>query len=260
MASSFTDGSVAEATGLSSNEAYYSRPTDGLADYRRLMAGPLWRRSVLLRLIASPPPRRFADLGCGGGDLIHATRVAYPDVATCGFDFSTAQITANRALHPDGEWHVTDLNLAATFPDALRGQFDTIASMEVIEHLDNPSALLRNARQLAAERGRLILSTQSGLMAETERRVGHVRHFSTSEISDLLVASGWRPLRVWNSGFPFHDLSKKLANVNPDAAMRMFSEQRYGWSQRLTCALLRFAFRFNSDRRGGQLFAVAEAA
>jgi 2-polyprenyl-3-methyl-5-hydroxy-6-metoxy-1,4-benzoquinol methylase len=260
MASSLSDGSVVEATGPTINEAYYNRPTDGLADYRKLMAGPLWRTRVLLRLIASPPPRRFADLGCGGGDLIGATRAAYPGIAACGFDFSTAQIAANRQRHPDGEWHVTDLNLVATFPPALRGQFDTIASLEVIEHLENPEALLRNARQLAAERGRLVLSTQSGLMAETERRVGHVRHFATSEISDLLVATGWRPVRVWNSGFPFHDLSKKLANVNPDAAMRMFSEQRYGWSQRLTCALLRLAYRFNSDRRGGQLFAVAEAA
>jgi SAM-dependent methyltransferase len=239
------------------NEVFYNRPTEGLADYRQLMAGPLWRTRLLLEQIASPPPRRVADLGCGGGDLLRAVQASHPDAEMAGFDFSLAQIKANEARQPDVTWHIADLNRAAEFPAALLGRFDTLISLEVIEHLDDPAALLRNALRLAAPGARLILSTQSGRVGETERRVGHLRHFSVPDMTQLLASVGWRPVRVWNTGFPFHDWSKRLANLNPDASMRMFSEQRYGPFQRAVCALLRLAFRFNSARLGKQLFAVA---
>jgi SAM-dependent methyltransferase len=253
------DMSTPEATreAASINEVYYNRPTDGLADYRQLMAGPLWRTRLLLEQIASPPPRRVADLGCGGGDLLRAVHARHPGAETVGFDFSSAQIEANQSRQPGVTWRIADLNHVAAFPADLLGRFDTLISLEVIEHLDHPASLLRNALQLAAPGARLILSTQSGRVGETERRVGHLRHFSVADMTELLDSAGWRPVRVWNTGFPFHDWSKRLANLNPDASMRMFSEQRYGPLQRAVCALLRLAFRFNSAHHGNQLFAVA---
>jgi hypothetical protein len=104
------------------------------------------------------------------------------------------------------------------------------------------------------------LSTQSGPVRETERRVGHHRHFKSAEMRELLSENGFTALRVWNSGFPFHDLSKWYANRDPDAMMREFAGQRYGIKQDLLCLLLRAAFRLNSQSRGAQLFAVAERA
>jgi hypothetical protein len=87
--------------------------------------------------------------------------------------------------------------------------------------------------------------------------VGHIRHFTAGDISELLAAAGWRPEKVWNGGFPFHDWSKKIANRNPDRMLARFGSGKYGWRERLACALLRAAFRFNSRRSGWQLFAVA---
>ena len=39
--------------------------------------------------------------------------------------------------------------------------------------------------------------------------------------------------------------------------MRQFSGRPYGWKEKLICFLLRCAFKFNSNKRGWQLLAVA---
>ena len=73
-----------------------------------------------------------------------------------------------------------------------------------------------------------------------------------------LADAGWTPLRVWNCGFPFHDLSKWYANRDPDASMREFADRPYGVREDLICYALRAAFRVNSRSHGAQLFAVAQ--
>ncbi|HNI61811.1 MAG TPA: hypothetical protein PKW11_17855, partial [Pseudomonadota bacterium] len=102
-----------------------------------------------------------------------------------------------------------------------------------------------------------LLSTQSGKVRETERRIGHQRHFTVAEMSALLDRAGWQPIRVYNCGFPFHDLSKWYANRDPDASMQQFAGGKYGLREDVLCFLLRLAFRFNSRSHGAQLFAVA---
>ena len=102
-----------------------------------------------------------------------------------------------------------------------------------------------------------MLSTQTGALRETERRVGHRRRYTAAELRELLRASGWTPHRIWNTGYPFHDLSKWYANRSPDRSLAEFGEQAYGVRQDLVCWALRQAFRLNSRRRGAQLFAVA---
>jgi SAM-dependent methyltransferase len=72
-------------------------------------------------------------------------------------------------------------------PSAPRG-------LRLFQHLTDPARFLRGAAGWATPaRGRLILSTQSGRVGETERRVGHRRHFTVEEMTDLLRAAGWTP-------------------------------------------------------------------
>ncbi len=240
------------------NRAYYDREQRGREDYRRLMAAPLWRMKLLLAALSEARGERVADLGCATGAMIEELRAARPGASYCGFDLSPAQIESNRVRHPHGDWRVADLSKPEALPADLLARFDTLVSTEVIEHLDDPGALLRSAARLAAPGARLVLTTQSGAVRETERRVGHIRHFTAGEMRALLLENGWKPLRVWNAGWPFHDLSKWVANLNPDAMMERFSERPYGWRERFVCRALRFAFRFNSSRRGAQLLAAAE--
>jgi 2-polyprenyl-3-methyl-5-hydroxy-6-metoxy-1,4-benzoquinol methylase len=238
------------------NLDYYERSSGGRDDYWRYMAAPRFRMRTVLEELAKAEALRVVDLGCGNGLLLDEVARRFPATVRTGIDLSPAQVDANRRRHPDTTWLALDLARPEVVPDELQGSFDTVVACEVIEHVDDALAFLRNARSLATEGGCLVLSTQSGPVRETERRVGHVRHYSRHDVSRLLAAAGWRPVRVWNAGFPFHDLSKWWANRRPDDAMERFGTRRYGTAERALCAVLRFAFRFNSRRHGAQLFAV----
>ncbi|MGH7437234.1 MAG: class I SAM-dependent methyltransferase [Polyangiaceae bacterium] len=239
------------------NAAYYGQTSTGRDDYWRKMAAPRFRVATMLKLLAEEPARTVVDLGCGGGNLLSEIRARRPDMKLAGVDLSLAQIEVNRTIHPDVRWFAADLSLSSAAAELPAGSFDAVVASEIVEHVADPLVFLANALRLARPGGRLLLSTQSGPVRETERRVGHVRHFTDAEMSRVLHDAGWHTVRVWNAGFPFHDLSKWYANRDPDASMRRFGERGYGWKEDLICLALRLAFELNSSRRGAQLFAVA---
>jgi SAM-dependent methyltransferase len=239
------------------NRLYYDRASAGRDSYWSKMAAPRFRMATLLRLIGESRAETLIDLGCGNGQLLREVAEHHPRMSLAGVDLSPSQIAANRQEHPAIAWNVADLARPLPPDENLEGRFDVVIAAEIIEHVDAPAALLTNALRLARPGGRLLLSTQSGPLRETERRVGHVRHFSATEMRALLEGSGWSPVRLWNCGYPFHDLSKWYANRDPDRTLAQFGQARYGWAQNLVCYALRLAFRLNSRRRGAQLFTVA---
>jgi SAM-dependent methyltransferase len=242
------------------NREYYEQAQAGRQDYWKRMAAPIHRRRVLLGELAAGGHGSAVDLGCGNGQLLAEISRYLPHLALAGIDLSARQIADNRAATPAIEWYEMDLDRELPETAPAIGPFDAVIASEVIEHVANPLTFLVNARRLARpDGGTLYLTTQSGPLRETERRVGHHRHFSAREMQELLVRAGWQPQRVWNTGFPFHTLSKILANLDPDRTMRRFSERQYGLGERLLCWLLRCAFVCNSRRHGPQLFAIARA-
>ncbi len=249
-----------EGSDVAANRAFYELLTAGQDDYWRYMAAPRHRVSVLLRELERDRPASVVDLGCGNGAMLLEIAARMPAALLAGVDLSAPRIEQNRLAMPTIDWHTANLDGSSSAPVALRDRFDAVVAMEVVEHLDDPGAFLREASTLSARRGRLYLSTQSGRVGETERRVGHRRHFTRPELTELLVRSGWEPLRVWNTGWPFHDLSKWYANLDPDGSMGRFGAGAYGLSQKAVCAALRVAFALNSGSRGAQLFAVARRA
>src|SRR6185369_5492873 len=191
------------------NIDYYDKLTAGKSDYWRLMAAPRFRVKTIQRVLAEAGPKSVVDFGCGDGALLFAIAQVVPDAKLVGVDLSSSQIEANRAVAPAIDWHVGNVE---SDEFVLPEQFDSAVSSEVIEHLGDPAKFLRRIAACVRPGGLLVLSTQSGRVGETERRVGHVRHFTTADMRTLLEQNGWTPVRVWNAGFPFHDLSKRLAN------------------------------------------------
>jgi 2-polyprenyl-3-methyl-5-hydroxy-6-metoxy-1,4-benzoquinol methylase len=242
---------------VEANRAWYDALTAGQDDYWRKMAAPRYRVQTITRLVQAAKPSSVVDLGCGNGVLL-AELGSGLNVATCGIDLASNQIETNRRSSPHTRWESADLCAPNAIGADLEDSFDVVTASEVIEHVPDPREFLRNALRLARPgQGRLVLSTQSGKVQETERRVGHLQHFSIESMSALLADSGWQVERVWNTGYPFHDLSKWYANLNPDRSMAQFGNGAYGPVQNAVCATLRLAFRFNSQSRGAQLFATA---
>ena len=240
---------------MSVNQNYYESDAPARLDYWRYMAAPRARVSRIVREVRRVQPVSLVDLGCGDGSLLDEIGRSMPGVRLAGIDLSRMQIERNRDRRPEIEWMAADLQEPLT--PARR--FEAVVASEVIEHLDEPSMLLRNAAVLAEAGGLLVVTTQSGPVRETERRVGHVRHFAAGDLSRMLERSGWTPLRVWNEGFPFHDLSKWWANRDAEATMARFGGSKpYGAREKAVCLALRAAFLLNSRSRGAQLYAIAE--
>lgn len=241
------------------NRVYYNIPQSGRDDYWEKMAAPRFRFKKILELMAMCGGNSAVDLGCGAGQMLQSIHSKFPQWTLCGLDMSERQIQINQIRWPNMDWRCADLTGSRSPFEDRSNTFDVVVALEIIEHVDSPEAFLRNAYDLAKPNGgRLLLSTQSGPVRETERKVGHRRHFSASNMESLLVQTGWRPLRIWNCGFPFHDLSKWAANLSPSVAMDQFSQRPYGIWQKMVCAGLRAAFLLNSRHTGAQLFATAE--
>jgi 2-polyprenyl-3-methyl-5-hydroxy-6-metoxy-1,4-benzoquinol methylase len=241
------------------NREYYEADRPGRHDYWRYMAAPRARVRRIVEQLQQRKPHVIVDLGCGGGELLEVVEAGMPASRLVGVDLSKRQTEENRVKRPQMEWFVADLSREGALGKEIAAIADAVIASEVIEHVDDPVAFLKNARFVARPGALLIVTTQSGTIHGTEVRVGHRQHFTADMLSEVLKKAGWKPLRVWNEGYPFHDLSKWYANLNTDATLRRFSDRPFGPLERLISFALRVAFRFNSRRRGAQLFATAEA-
>jgi len=86
------------------------------------------------------------DFGCGSGALAQYVNAA----KYCGYDIDAASLARARSLHPQHR-----------FVEAQPGvdQFDTVVSLAVIEHCDDPAAFLARLVALTRPGGRVALTT-----------------------------------------------------------------------------------------------------
>jgi len=105
--------------------------------------------------VASLPARgKLLDVGCGEGVFVNHARKA--GFEAYGIDFSRESIDAGKQLY----------NLDSLFTGTLQEvqektriqQFDVITSFEVLEHLDDPRAFLREISLLLKKDGSLVVS------------------------------------------------------------------------------------------------------
>lgn len=105
-----------------------------------------------------PADARILEVGCGDGAL-SGVLCSKLRIAACGVDTSETGLALARSMFADrglaGDFrHITGYDTG--FPDA---SFDLIVCSDVIEHVDNPNAMLVEIRRLLVPRGRLIITT-----------------------------------------------------------------------------------------------------
>ena len=120
--------------------------------------------------------KRVLDVGCGAGLLTEPLARLGGDVT--GVDAAPENIAAARA-HAGGQGLMIDY-VAGDIADLAVGPFDLITSMEVVEHVTDPSAFIDALAARLAPDGLLILSTPNRtaasrlLLVEAAERVGMV--------------------------------------------------------------------------------------
>ncbi len=223
-----------------------------------------FRRRLCLRLLAPYAPiARLLDIGSGLGQLIGDAHERWPAAEMLGIELSQAGVDSARARYPHAAFEVVDL-LATTTPLEGRAGWATHAvCSEVLEHVDDPVALLTSARGWLAPGAVLVVTVPGGPMSAFDRHIGHRRHFTADDIGAVLRRAGFAPLRCAGAGFPFFNLyrasgdrSGRRAGAGRPRGRRLGRRRRpggAGWDAGVRAAAARERSRHSvgmADRRG----------
>ena len=143
--------------------------------------------SSLLSRAALPPSPRILDAGCGTGrNLLEFGSLGQ----ATGVDVSPQAVEFCRGRG------VEDVRQAAVeeLPfDAL--SFDLLLATDVIEHVDDDVAVLRELRRVAADDARLILTVPAyqWLWSSHDESVHHRRRYTAGRLRERVLATGWAP-------------------------------------------------------------------
>lgn len=191
--------------------------------------------ALMLKLVGGN--KRVLDLGCAEGDLARALREQGCRVSGVELDAAAAE-----KARPDlEECLVADLqtlDLAAAFPES---RFDVLVFGDVLEHLVDPLALLRQAKHVLAPGGYVVISIPNiahgsirlsllagefryrtlGLLDET-----HVRFFTRETLYRLLIDAGLAPADVrGTTASPFAtELQVREADFDPELVARVLED------------------------------------
>ena len=160
--------------------------------------GPVHRhtREGLVRTVSALDVHTVLDAGCGSGDNL-AALARLNRYTLVGTDISREALAIAARRVPNARFTVLDLQR-----EALKERFDLVICIQVIEHLLDDLAGLRN---IAGMTGRYaFISTMQGRMRRSEIAIGHVRNYSAVELQRKVELVGLRSVKVSGWGFPFY--------------------------------------------------------
>jgi SAM-dependent methyltransferase len=155
--------------------------------------------------------------------------------------------------------------------------FDVVCAFEVLEHIEDDGAALRDWRARLEPGGHLLMSVPlyQRRFSSTDRFVGHFRRYDPEPLGELLEAAGFTEVKLQTFGFPLGHLLERARNLlarvaKPDegqaertgASGRRFQPSgRQGLATQALSAPFRVLQRpFYDTRLGAGLFAVARRA
>ena len=182
-----------------------------------------YRRRLVLSLLRDP--KRVLDVGCGSGELAGGILGRFPAAEILGLDTSAAAVEIARRKVPGASFEQRDL-LAATGPEPdFRGWATHAVSSEVLEHIEEPAALLRNVRPYLAAGCVLIVTVPGGPMSAFDRHIGHRAHFTQARLGEVLRDAGFRVERTLAAGFPFFNLYRLAVMASGERLVENFASE-----------------------------------
>jgi len=217
-------------------------------DQQRL--GPVHRhqREQLVKLIAKLSVHTILDVGCGAGDNLAAIVQAMPGAIVSGTDLSTQALSMAEQRVPKGAFRPLDAE-----KERLNEQFDLVLCNQVIEHLVDDIAALRNIARMSKQW--VLVATMRGRMRPSERLIGHYRNYSDAELRAKAEAADLEVLDIFGWGFPFYSpLYRTVTEWLPGGP----PNGQFGTVQRTMGNLLYHLYRFNVPRRGDVVTMLAK--
>lgn len=211
--------------------------------------GPVHRHALeqLVSTVAELGVRSVLDVGCGSGQNLRALAAVGP-YQLAGIDVSEKALEKARAAVPAAEFHCLDVQ-----SEKLAARFDLVMSLQVVEHVPDDVALLRNMRLMSNRY--VLVATMQGKMRPSEAGIGHLRNYTSNELAAKLQSAGLKPIRVAGWGFPFYSplyrtAAEWLPGGPPDGPM--------GRGSKLAARFLYQLYKLNVKGKGDVLTVLAE--
>jgi SAM-dependent methyltransferase len=171
------------------------------------------RHEIIARLLgedAGKETMQLFDLGSGQGDLVQKLQPLLPKARFVGAELSGSGVALSRRKVAAAIFLVADIFQ----PPAALNEFANWAThavcSEVLEHVDDPVAFLKRARDYLAAGARLIVTVPGGPVSAFDRHIGHRQHFDRRQIRSMLEEAGYSVERTYLAGFPFFNLYRLL--------------------------------------------------
>ncbi len=166
------------------------------------------RRDRALAAIRWLHPGRVVEVGCGSGALLR-------ELAVRGHECRGIETSAD-ALEVAGQ-------MLAGFPAARigsapesgwEGQFDTLLSFDVLEHIEDDVAALRQWVSWLKPGGTAVLSMPAhrAMWSPRDAWIGHYRRYDKADMLALAAAAGLQVQRLECYGFPLANFTHWLGN------------------------------------------------
>ena len=244
-------------------EAHWS----SYADSNTLNPAQVYRRRLVLDALGlerAPRPVRLLELGSGQGEFARDLLAIHPHVELCGLDLAATGVELARHKVPRAAFFQQDFTRPIAIPETYRGWATHAVCSEVLEHLDDPAAVLANVRTLMAPGCRLVITVPAGPMSAFDRHIGHRAHFTAQRLADTLRAGGFEIADLRGAGFPFFNLYRLAVVARGEKLIQDAAGEhgsRLPLTARATIRMFSWLFRLNRQTgvRGWQLVAVAVA-
>jgi SAM-dependent methyltransferase len=156
-----------------------------------------FRNANLHQLIASlVDGDDVLDIGCGSGALL--SLLAQRGKTVVGMEPNEELIRLAGRLHPSVEVHAGD----GGDIERLDRQFDTVTIIDVLEHIEDDRAQIRQIYNVLRPGGQLVVLVPAFqfLYGRRDESNGHFRRYSRRELVEKLQATGFgvRSSRYWN--------------------------------------------------------------
>jgi trans-aconitate methyltransferase len=228
------------APGVDDWDAHWAQ----LGAMARLNPAQRYRRDLCLSLLERRgTPRRLLDIGSGTGELLGAAADRWPAVEMIGLEMSRTGVQQAAAAFPSATFIMADLLSGPGEIGDRRGWATHAVCSEVLEHVDDPAALMRSARAWLAPGARVVVTVPGGPMSAYDRHIGHRRHFNPATLRAVLQDAGLDVSLTLRAGFPWFNVYRALVILAGERLVTEADEQAGGGAAGAILAAAMRAFR-----------------
>lgn len=162
------------------------------------MSDAKWYNEWLLKCFDKQIKGEILEIGCGIGNFT-ALLMKYGNVYA--FDISADYMKVIEQQVPGVRVGVGNIEKGEYFFKDKK--FDSIVCFNVLEHVKNDKRAVSNIYQLLNKNGKLflIVPAHKFLYGEIDKNIEHYRRYEKSEISDLLVSTGFKIIKTRKLNF-----------------------------------------------------------